>query len=53
MSAQATNPELSAEQRAELLAAAEQLAKSDGPLLDGRDGEVRDLVEKMDSILSR
>lgn len=47
MSAQATNRELTDDQRAELLAAAEELAQSDGPLLDRRDWEAIELIETM------
>lgn len=47
MSTHATTHELTDDQRAELLAAAEELAQSDGPLLDRRDREAIELVETM------
>ena len=43
---------LTDEQRAELLAAAEELAQSDGPLLDRRDREVIELIETMCEVVN-
>lgn len=51
MSTTEPKPTLDSDDRAELLAAAEELAQPDGPLLDRRDEEAVEKIEAMHDLV--